>query len=109
MNGLLNATVTRVRARPGTDEWGNTVADWAAGDRVDLPARVQQASAGEDTYDRDQQEALFLVFLPPGADVTGHDRLEWAGRVLELVGPPAAVAGYRAVHHIEARAREVTG
>jgi hypothetical protein len=106
---LLNTTVTRLRAPMVADAYGNLVPDWGNAARLELPARVQQASQQEDTLDRDQQTAIFVVFLPPGADVTGSDRLEWAGRTLELVGPPASVDAYSAVHHVEARAREVVG
>jgi head-tail adaptor len=109
VSALLNTTVTRLRAPLASDAYGNKVPDWAAADRLDLPARVQQASQQEDTRDRDQQTAQFLVFLPAGADVTGSDRLEWAGRTLELAGPPSPVDAYRAAHHVEARAREVLG
>lgn len=109
MNGLLNTTVVRLRPAAGTDEYGNEVPDWGAASRLDLRARVQQSSQQEDTADRDQQTAQFLVFLPAGADVAGSDRLEWGGRLLELVGPPAAMDGYGAAHHVEARAREAVG
>lgn len=106
---LLNTTVTRMRAPLVPDAYGNLVPDWEHAARLELRARVQQASGQEDTLDRDQQVAVFVVFLPPGADVTGSDRLEWAGRTLELAGPPASVDAYSAVHHVEARAREVVG
>jgi hypothetical protein len=106
---LLNSTVVRLRAPMAADAYGNLAPDWAAADRLPIRARVQQDSQQEDTLDRDQQTAVFTVFLPPGADVTGSDRLEWAGRTLELTGPPATVDGYSAPHHVEARAREVVG
>jgi head-tail adaptor len=106
---LLNTTVTRLRAPLAADGYGNVVPDWPNAARLDLPARVQQSSQQEDTLDRDQQTATFVVFLPPGADVNGSDRLEWAGRTLELAGPPASVDAYSAAHHVEARAREVVG
>lgn len=109
MIGLLTDSVTRLRAAVVTDAYGNQVTDWAHATSVSLSARVQQSSAGEDQLDRDSQLAQFVVFLPAGSDVTGSDRLTWAGRTLELVGPPTPVGGYRGVHHIEARAREVVG
>jgi len=109
MGGLLNTTVTRLRPGTATDAWGNQTPDWGAADRLDIPARVQQAAASEDTLDRDQQTGQFLIFLPAGADVAGSDRIEWAGRTLELVGPPAPMDAYTAAHHVEARAREVVG
>ncbi|MGB8021745.1 MAG: head-tail adaptor protein [Candidatus Nanopelagicales bacterium] len=109
MIGLLSDTVTRLRAGTSTDAYGNTVPDWDTATSLTLSARVQQSSQGEDILDRDSQQAQFVVFLPAGSDVTGSDRLTWAGRTLELVGPPTPVGGYRAVHHIEARAREVVG
>lgn len=109
MSGLLSDVVTRLRPPMVTDGYGNQVPDWAAAEALALPARVQQTSQSEDVADRDQQQAGYVVFLPAVADVTGSDRLDWHGRILELTGPPAAVAAYRTVHHVEARAREVTG
>lgn len=109
MTGLLSDVVTRLRAPMGADGYGNQVPDWPNATRLDIAARVQQSSASEDTYDRDAQTAQFVVFLPAGADVTGSDRLDWHGRILELVGPPAALTAYSTAHHVEARAREVTG
>jgi head-tail adaptor len=109
MSGLLNTTVTRLRPAMIIDAYGNTVPDWTAADTVAIPARVQQSAQQEDTADRDQQSATFVVFLPAGADVTGSDRLDWSGRTLELLGPPAQVDAYSRPHHVEARAREVIG
>jgi hypothetical protein len=110
MSGLLSDTVTRLRAPTITDSYGNQLPDWDNALELSLSCRVQQQQANEDTADRDQQTATFLVFLPPGADVTGSDRLDWHGRLLELLGPPAPVGGYNSTaHHLEARAGEVIG
>lgn len=109
MNGLLNTTVVRVRPGTGADAYGNTVPDWTHPDLLELPARVQQDAWSEDTYDRDQQTARFVVFLPAGADVAGGDRLAWQGRTLEVSGPPAVRDGAAGAHHVECRAQEVVG
>lgn len=107
--GLFNTRVTRLRPSWGTDEDGSLVPDWTAPGTLGAAARVQQITWSEDTADRDRQTARFMVWLPPGTDITGGDRLAWQGRTLEVDGPPAAVHGLRDPHHTEVRAHEVIG
>lgn len=106
---LLTHRVSRLRPGTTSDAYGNTAPDWSAPDRLDLPARVEPRSAGEDVIDRDQLTATHVVWVRPDADIDGRDRLEFAGRVLEVLGPPRHFDTPAGPHHIELQMREVEG
>lgn len=115
---LLDRTVTIVpRIVTGTDARGNDV----VADGVPIPnvrAARELASSLEDVGDaRDQQEAVWIYFLPPTSEdgvevaITGRDRIQDGADVLEVQGLPDVVTRRRTgrVHHIEARTYVLEG
>lgn len=113
----LPGTVTVIRAIRETDRYGNTVYDWAAADRTEYVAWVEQRIApaagtqSEHVTDRNAQASLWLLIVPPDADIDGRDRVEYDGRTFEVIGPPWTVKTRRtsAAHHIEANLRWLEG
>lgn len=85
-------TVTRVRAGVTTDRYNDQVVDWFTPDLLDIPGcRLQPALGGADeaattVIDRDQLNKRWLLFAPPGADITGSDRIHFNGVDHEVLG-----------------------
>jgi len=76
-----------------TDRYGNEVSVWAADatyERCAVSSR-SQTSDGDNT-DRGRQGVTvgLKVFLPVGAQVGNHDRLEVRGKMYEILGEPFA-------------------
>lgn len=105
---LLTQAVTIVHAGSTTDRYGNTVPDWDAATRTTVMAWVQQTTGSEVTEQRNAQIGDWLMICDPAA-VTGADRVEWAGLVFEVLGPPAPVPTPQGIHHTEVRLRTVDG
>lgn len=108
-NHALPQTVTVVKAGTTTDRYGNTTTNWAAATRTQYPAWIEQQAAGENTDQRDQQSADWLMIVQPDADVNGRDRVEYDGKTFEVFGPPTPRNTFRGLHHIEATLRWIEG
>lgn len=110
---LLIHRVTIRHFTPATtaDRFGNKPLEHDAGADVTVNARVDYAVTTEELTDRDEQRADFVVFLPPGTTITGHDELEWLdqGIVLRARGEPELVFDGVGLHHLELPAWRVTG
>lgn len=115
---LLDRTVTIVpRIVTGTDGRGNDV----IADGVPIPnvrAARELASSLEDTGNaRDQQEIVWIYFLPPASEdgtevaITGRDQIHDGDDVFQVQGLPDEVTRRRTgkLHHIEARAYVLEG
>lgn len=99
--------VTIVHAELVEGYANNYIRDWAYATRTTVRGLVQQTSTTETVRGNDQVTAIFLILLPPGTPVASSDRIEWAGRTLEVDGPPSSWPGPAA--HIELTAVEVRG
>lgn len=103
---LVTILARRVTVDPNT---GNDVESWTAVET--LRGSVQPLSANETpTAFRDSLTTLYAVYLPPRANVTAVDRLEWGDLVLEVMGDPKVwprVAGVGG--HVELTARIAKG
>lgn len=107
---LLNQSLTiQRRSSTSTDEYGNEVHTTTTS--TVTVGYVEQATAEEVTVDRETYVTDWRVFLPAGTAVDGSDRIVYGSKTLEVVGAPHEVWNprTRTTHHIEARAREVTG
>lgn len=108
---LLTTPVTILRAQPVTDRYGRDTLDWSTPDRTDTVGYLHQETGAEKTADRDTQSAQAVLYLPADTDITGRDRVEVAGHVWGVTGPPDHVIppGSSAEHHLEVSLRYVEG
>lgn len=105
--------VTVVRAAVVEDAYGNDVKDWAAASRETLRGRVAQRTREEDYDGGERVIAEWVVYLPPGADVTAQDRVEWSDGVddltFEVRGRPHRAFDRHREHHVELLCKQVEG
>lgn len=110
IGGLFNQPLSiQRRGVTGTDEYNNEVTGTTA--TVATVGYVEQTEAKEVTVDRQTFVTDWRVFLPEGTAIDGSDRIVHGTKTLEVVGAPHEVWNPRAkrTHHLEIRAREVTG
>lgn len=109
--GLLNQPLTiQHRSDTGpTDDYGNLAPGTTSVDET--TGYVEQTEAQEITVDRQTYRTDWRVFLAAGVSVDASDRIVYGSRTFEVIGSPHEVWNPRSrvVHHIEVRAREVTG
>lgn len=108
-------TVTRLRAPLVTDRYNNKIRDWPNAARTDVAGVNLQPAASppdsdEDTVDRQVTVTGWRLYTPPGMDLDLEetDRIEYRGRVLEVVGEVGRWEVAGRVHHVEVFLREVT-
>jgi hypothetical protein len=108
---LLRTPVVVLRGTAVADRYGHTRIDWTNPTRLDTHGYLHYKTAAERATDRDVQSAEATLFLPPGTDVTGRDRVEVGGHVWGVVGPPERIVppGSSTEHHIEIELRYVEG
>lgn len=113
---MFGDTITLVRPQVTQDRYGSDVLDYAAGTRtVVTGVSVQPRTSTEANSDaRDMVTTGWRIYTPAGMDldVTPTDRIEWAGRALEVIGevarwPHPIRPG--AVHHCEIDVQKVSG
>lgn len=91
---LFDQTIYRLRAPEiGRDKLGTPVRDWSAAERAQFGflVSVQPRTATESTTEPRQQTITGWVIESPAGralDVESTDRIEWAGRQLEIAAPP---------------------
>lgn len=113
MSILATETITVLRAPLVPNPYGSKTRDWTNPARTDVAGvSIQPATTTEDVRDREQLANTYQLFTPRGIDLDllATDRVEWNGRVLQVVGDPnrwPAPGG--GVHHVEATLKEVTG
>lgn len=109
--GLLNQPLLiEHRGTTSTDpDYGNDVPGTVS--ITETEGYVEQTEATEITVDRETYRTDWRVFLPAGVVIDGSDRIVHGSRRLEVIGSPHAVWNprTRTTHHLEIRAREVTG
>ncbi|MEU7160328.1 hypothetical protein [Streptomyces chrestomyceticus] len=114
MTLLYGQTVVIVRAPYITDRYGNTTSerDWTRATRTTVRrVSVQPDTSTEGTGDRPVVVSGWRLITRRGVDIdlTAGDRVEHAGRVLDVDGDIARwIVGGR-IHHAEARLKEVDG
>lgn len=97
----------------GRDAYGDRIRTSTPG--VEIRARRDQVSAGEDIDDRDQQARTFqyvLELVDVNGDsytISGRDRIVDDGETLEVLGTPELVSRRRRPHHLELRAYRIEG
>ena len=87
--GLMGQTADRLRGVPQEDPYSGeaTGVDWSVPGRLTLPkVSVQPVQSGELTFDRDTFTARWWLWCPGHPDITGRDRVEYAGEVYEIEG-----------------------
>lgn len=112
IGGLLNQTLTILRAPLIGDRYGNQVRDWTDAVPTVVLGRLEteERRAEEDVADREQLTARGVCFLPAGTDILGTDRiLDEVGVRYEVVGQPAPQTTPRGPHHIEVRVTSMEG
>lgn len=113
MSILATETITVLRAPLTGNRYGGQIRDWTAPARTEVVGvSIQPANTTEDVRDREQLVNTWSLFTPRGIDLDllATDRVEWNGRILQVVGDPnrwPAPGG--GVHHVEATLKEVTG
>lgn len=110
MSLLLAAEkVTIVRAGAATeDAYGNSQPGWATATRTDVWGTVQPLSSSEDVVNLDRTVTRWRLFLPPGADITARDRVEWQAGTFEVDGDVERWSARGAEHHVEAVLQRIT-
>jgi hypothetical protein len=104
---LLADQVVIVHPAAGSDAYGNPVPDWDAATRTTVAAAVQPAGGSELTADRDTLESCWLLVLPAGTAIAGHDRVEWRGTTFQGRRAAGAVVDPPRAAHVEVRLRLV--
>jgi head-tail adaptor len=104
-------TVVRLRARAGTDSYGDPIEDWANADRLVLPAALVQdrTSVEEDASGRAVTRTEKVLLHPGDADVQATDRIAVDGQTYRVEGEPSVRLGLRGASHTIAVLRRVTG
>ncbi|MFH8593094.1 hypothetical protein [Streptomyces rimosus] len=114
MTLLYGQTVVIVRAPYITDRYGNTTAerDWSRATKTTVRrVSVQPDTSTEATGDRPVVVSGWRLITRRGVDIdlTAGDRVEHAGRVLDVDGDVARWTVGGRIHHTEARLKEVSG
>lgn len=114
LTSLLVHDVTVLTAGSTTDRYGATVKDWGNATERDVRGWVSQREALEDRTDgREAQIQGWILYLPAGDAITGHNRVRWndptPAVTFEVDGPPDPAWSPRGEHHIEVRLRVVDG
>lgn len=95
MSGIFRQTVTRVRAGTRTNRAGDTELDWseAAISRVEVNRLSVQPSFQREEHATEGNPRItgYRVISRPGnvPDITGLDRIEYAGNVYQVDGDVA--------------------
>ena len=87
--GLMTQSATRLRAVMAEDPYSGetTHLDWSDPERLAIPqASMQPMQSGELTFDRDTFTARWWLWCPGHPDITGRDRIEYAGEIYEIEG-----------------------
>lgn len=84
---FANDTITIVRPTFAEDSRHNLVPDKAAETQV-FGCSVQPGVMSEDENMRDALAVRWTVFLPPGSDIRGTDRVRFNGREYQVKGEP---------------------
>lgn len=79
------AELVRVEDGGDTDEYGNTL-EATTTERIDVLA--EPLTSQEELVGGDRQTARLRLYVDPGVDITGHDRVRFRDRVWHVVGAP---------------------
>lgn len=106
---IFDQTITIVRAAVTRDRYNQQVRDWNNATHTDVSGVSVQPAAQTEDVTSDAREMVTtgwrLQTRSGDLDLDADDRIEWAGRSLEVVGeiarwPHPLRAGH--VHHVEA-------
>ncbi|WP_461296333.1 head-tail adaptor protein [Streptomyces harbinensis] len=113
MTLLYGQSVTVLRAPLIEDRYGNPVRDWTSATRTPVHGvAVQPSGTSEDQGQRSTVVSRWHLITRPGRDIDLEpaDRIEYAGRTLEIEGEvrrfPGPGGGF---HHVEVTLLEVNG
>ncbi|MET9425653.1 hypothetical protein ABZY06_33955 [Streptomyces sp. NPDC006540] len=114
MSILTADSAVILRAGYVVDKYGNpsTVRDWANATRTTVSGvSIQPDSSSEETGDRSAVVTGWRIQSRKGQDLDllRTDRVEFDGMTLEVDGKVARYRMAGAVHHVEARLKEVEG
>lgn len=79
------AELIRVEQGGEIDEYGNDL-EGTTTERITV--LVEPLTSAEDLVGGDRQTARLRLYVDPGADVTGHDRIRVRDRLWHVVGDP---------------------
>lgn len=106
--GLLNqsCTITTRTDAATADRYGNP--DQTEATTATVCYCEQRSRTETKTGDGEVQQEEWLVMLPAGTTVNGHDKITVGALVLEVVGPPWPVRNPRtqSESHVECNARK---
>lgn len=88
------------------DDWGDVQPE--AGRPRTYRGRKEQRTGSERTDSGDVQMSDVVLYLPPNAVVTGHDKWKDADGTYEVVGPPTRHSP-GPLSHVEVSLRHVSG
>lgn len=107
---LLTQQFTRVRPATSTGAYGNSTPDYGpAADRETAYGWLEQSSRTEPAADGRDPLVQTWLLITNYADIRGRDRIEYAGIVFDVEGPPSPVPIPGGIHHYEANLRVVEG
>ena len=91
--GFARATAQIVRAGQ-TNDHGTLRTDWSAATTISVSGcSFQPAIGNDDVVHRQAVGGPAQLFMPPGTDVRGLDRILFAGKTYEIVGEPQVWVG----------------
>lgn len=107
LNRFLRNTVTVVRFGPGPkNRQGNPTRVEVS--RGVFSAHLEQQSSQELSADRTTTIDVWVVYLPPDADLSAGDQVHEGTRVFEVDGTPNLHMGVREPSHTTARLRYIS-
>lgn len=101
-----------VRAPVVTDRRNDAVRDWANATRTTARGWIAQAAQSISSEQRDGTAVVseWTVVVPADTDINAHDRVEWDGRIFDVIGEPnRGFTPSGAAHHKEVQMRIVEG
>lgn len=107
---LLTQEFTRVRPAETTDGYNNTKLDYGvAASRETAMGWLEQSNRTEPQTDGRDPLVQTWLLITNYADIRGRDRIEYAGSMFEVDGPPSPVPIPGGIHHYEVTLRVVDG
>lgn len=105
---LLPITVTWIRPGTTTNDYGDTIPDYANPTTSSLPVMIEQRRAVEEGGSRDATITTLVLFTNE-LGIDALDRFVWAAATFEVDGEPWVVYSPGGPHHTEVTIKRVEG
>lgn len=100
-------TITPRTETGATDDYGNpTMVDGAP---TVVPAHISIVTSTETEILRETRVQIYSVVVSPDAVVDAFSKVEWDGKIMEVLGEPLKYWSRGVPHHCEFQAREILG